>query len=217
MEKEIVENMFYSGVTISDRKTHDLSGIYINGGLTADVSDQSTVAAIFRTPYTKKTKSESQLWYDSPLGNTDIRIEATAENKYKQPLVLGVGADYRISPQLRMATDVSFFNWSSYSITYFDEEMTRGFENIIKASAGLEYMAAVRLFQQDFQVPLRAGLNYDPQPVKQPSIHYMYYTLGFGLYWKGLHLDAAAMLGSEKGTDHDLYGRKFTISLSYFL
>jgi hypothetical protein len=217
MEKEIVENMYYSGVTISDRKAHDFNGIYINGGLTADVSDRLTVAAIFRTPFIKKAKSESLLWYDSPLGNTDIRIEAMAENKYEQPLALGIGADYRISPQLRVATDLSFFNWSSYSITYFEEEITRGFKNIIKVSAGLEYLAAVRLFQQDFQVPLRAGLNYDPQPVKQPSIHYMYYTLGFGLYWKGLHLDAAVMLGSEKGSGHDLYGRKFSISLSYFL
>jgi long-subunit fatty acid transport protein len=217
MEKELVENMFYSRVTISDRKTHDLNGIYLNGGLTADISDKFTVAAVFRTPYGKKAKSESQLWYDSPLGNTDIRIDATAENNYEKPLVLGVGADYRISPQLRAAADVSFFNWSTYSITYFDEEIIRGFENIIKVSGGLEYLAAVRLFQQDFNVPLRAGLNYDPQPVKQPSIHYMYYTLGIGLHWKGLHLDASAMLGSEKGSGHDLYARKFSISLSYFL
>lgn len=217
MEKDIVENMFYSGVTITDRKTHDLNGIYVNGGLTADISDKLTVAAVFRTPYTKKAQSKSLLWYDSPRGNTDIRIEAEAENKYGQPLVLGVGAAYRMSHQLRVATDISFFNWSSYSITYFDEEIPREFENIIRVSGGLEYLAEVHLFQQDFQVPLRAGLNYDPQPVKQPSIHYMYYTLGFGLHWKGLHLDAAAMLGSEKGSGHDLYGRKFSISLSYFL
>ena len=217
MEKEVVENLYYNGVTISDRKTHDFNGIYVNGGLTADISDKLTVAAVFRTPYTKNADSESKLRYDSPLGNTDIRIEAAAKNEYKQPLVLGVGADYRFSPQLRVASDVSFFNWSSYSIAYFDEEIEKGFKNIIKLSAGLEYMGSIRLFQQDFQVPIRAGLSYDPQPVKGPNSHYMYYTLGFGLYWKGLQLDAGAMLGSEKGSGRDLYGRKFSISLSYFL
>jgi long-subunit fatty acid transport protein len=217
MEKEIVENMYYSGVTISDRKSHDYSGIYVNGGLAADISDKLTVAAVLRTPYSKNADSESKLQYDSPPGNTDIRIEAAAKNKYKQPLVLGIGIDYRFSPQLRVASDVSFFNWSSYSINYFDEEIKRDFKNIVKVSGGLEYMGSIRLFQQDFQVPFRAGLSYDPQPVKEPKTHYMYYTLGFGLYWKGLHLDAGAMLGSEKSSGSNLYGRKFSISLSYFL
>lgn len=217
MEKEIVENMSYSGVTISDRKIHDFNGIYVNGGLTADISDKLTVAAVFRTPYTKNADSESKLRYDSPPGNTDIRIEAAAKNKYEQPFVLGIGVDYRFTPKLRVASDVSFFNWSSYSITYFDEEFKREFKNIIKVSGGLEYMGSIRLFQQDFQVPFRAGLSYDPQPVEEPNTHYMYYTLGFGLYWKGLHLDAGAMFGSEKGSGRNLYGRKFSICLSYFL
>jgi long-subunit fatty acid transport protein len=217
MEKEIVENMHYSGVTISDRKTHDFKGIYVNGGLAAVISDKLTVAAVFRTPYSRNADSESKLRYDSPPGNTDIRIEAAAKNKYMQPLVLGVGVDYRFTPKLRVASDLSFFNWSSYSITYFEEEIKRGFKNILKVSGGLEYMGSIHLFQQDFQVPVRAGLSYDPQPVKEPNTRYTYYTLGFGLYWKGLHLDAGAMFGSEKGSGRNLYGRKLSICLSYFL
>ena len=217
MEKEIVENMYYSGVTISDRKTHDFKGIYVNGGFAADISDKLTVAAVFRTPYTKSADSESKLRYDSPPGNTEIRIEAAAENKYEQPLVFGAGIDYRLTPKLRVASDVSFFNWSSYSVTYFDEELKREFKNIIKVSGGLEYVGSIRLFQQDFQVPIRAGLSYDPQPVKEPNTQYTYYTLGFGFYWKGLRLDAGAMFGSEKGSGRNLYGRKFSICLSYFL
>jgi len=217
MEKGIVENLYYTGVTISDRKTHDFSGIYVNGGASADITDKLTIAAVFRTPYSKKADSESKLRYNSPLGDTDIRIEATAKNEYKQPLIFGIGVDYRISPELRIASDVSLFNWSSYSITYFEEEIDREFRNIVKVSSGLEYMGSIRLFQQDFQVPLRAGISCDPQPVKEPNIHYLYYSFGFGLYWKGLHLDAGAMFGSEKGSGRNLYGRKLSICLSYFL
>jgi hypothetical protein len=186
MEKEIVEYLYYTGVTISDRKAHDFYGIYMNGGVSAGITDKLTIAAVFRTPYSKKADSESKLRYNYSPGNTDIRIEAAAKNKYEQPLILGVGVDYRFSPELRVASDVSFFDWSSYSIAYF-------------------------------QVPIRAGISYDPQPVKEPNIHYMYYTVGFGLYWKGLHLDAGAMFGSEKGSGRNLYGRKFSVCLSYFL
>jgi hypothetical protein len=216
MEKTIVENLYYNGVTISDRKKHDFTGFYVNGGLTADVDEKLTIAAVFRTPY-KKADSESILHYDSPQGNTDIKHEAAANNGYKQPLVLGVGVDYRFSPQLRVASDVSYFNWSSYSVTYFDEEIKREFKDIVKVSGGLEYMGSFRLFQQDFQVPLRIGLSYDPQPIKEPSSHYIYYTLGVGVHWQGLHLDAGTMFGNEKGSGRDLYGRKLLITLSYFL
>ncbi len=217
MEKSVVENMFYSGMIISDRKKHDFKGFYVNGGITADIDEKLTIAAVFRTPYNKKADSASKLRYDSPQGNTDIRIEAAAEDSYKQPFVLGFGVDYRITPQLRVASDVSHFHWSSYSVTYFDEKIKREFRNIVTASGGVEYMVTFRLFRQDFQVPLRAGLRFDPQPIKQPSTHYMYYTFGLGLYWQRLRLDAGAMFGSENGSDHGLYGRKIAITLSYFL
>ena len=78
-------------------------------------------------------------------------------------------------------------------------------------------MGSFRLFQQDFQVPLRVGMSYDPQPVKEPSTYYMYYTFGVGLYWQRLRLDAGAMFGNEKGSGRDLYGRKIAITLGYFL
>lgn len=217
MEKSVVENMYYSGVTISDYKKHDFTGFYVNGGVTADVDEKLTIAAVFRTPYTKQADSESELSFDSPLGNTEIRIDTVTKSKYKQPLVLGFGVDYRFSPQLRVASDVSYYFWSAYSAASFDEEIEREFKNIIKASGGLEYMASISLFRQKFQIPVRVGLSYDPQPIKEPNTHYMYYTLGVGLHWQQLRLDAGAMFGNENGSGRDLYGRRISIALSYFL
>jgi hypothetical protein len=217
MEKRVVENLFYSGVTISDIKTHAIKGFYLNGGLVADVTAKLRIAGVFRSPYTKDSESESFLRYDSPQGNTDIRIEASAENGYSQPLVLGIGVDYRFSPRFRAASDVTYFNWASYAIDYFSEEIDKEFKNTIKISGGFEYLAAVRLFQQEVQVPLRAGAIYDPQPVLTPDTHYVYFTFGLGMYWKRLHLDAGAMFGSEKGSGSNLYGRKFAFTLSYHI
>lgn len=217
IEKRVVENLFYSGVTISDIKTHAIRGFYLNGGLAADLTPKLRVAGVFRTPYTKKAESESDLRYDSPQGNTDIRIEASAENEYSQPLVLGIGVDYRFSPRFRAASDVAYFNWSSYTIDYFSEEIDREFKNTVKVSGGFEYMGDIRLFRQEIQVPLRVGAIYDPQPVPAPDTHYVYFTFGLGMYWKRLHLDAGAMFGSEKGSGRNLYGRKFAVTLSYHI
>jgi long-subunit fatty acid transport protein len=202
-------------VTISDRKKHDITGFYVNGGVTAEVNEKLTVAAVFRTPFTKRAESDSELRYNSPEGNTDIRIAAEAESAYKQPLVVGIGADYRLSPKFRMACDLSFFRWSSYSATFFDENLPREFKDVIKVTGGLEYVGSFRLFQQDMQVPLRVGLSYDPQPVKDPRVRYLYYTLGIGLHWQRLRLDAGAMFGNEDGSGKDLYGRRMAVTLSY--
>ncbi len=217
VEKKVVENLFYSGVTISDRKNHALKGFYMNGGLVAEVTQKLRIAGVFRTPYTKDTDSESYLRYDSPQGNTDIRIEASEENAYTQPLVLGIGLDYRFSPRFRAASDVTYFNWSSYKIDYFSEEIDREFKDTVKVSGGFEYLGTFRLFQQDVQFPLRVGAIYDPQPVQIPDTHYVYFTVGLGMYWKRLHLDAGAMFGSEKGSGSNLYGRKFVFTLSYHI
>jgi hypothetical protein len=217
MEKRIVEDYFYNGVTISDEKSHDFNGFYINGGVVVEAAKKLTLAVVFRTPYTKEADSQSLLRYNSSLGNTEINVEASARNSYKQPLVLGAGMNYDFSDALGVAVDVSYFNWSTYAVEYFEEELDRDFRNIIKIGGGLEYLGAVHLFQQDFEVPLRVGVSFDPQPMKSPSSSYFYFTLGLGIRWKGLRLDAGAMLGAERGSGDDLMGRKFSVSLSYFL
>lgn len=217
MEKSVTENMYLTEITISDSKKHDFTGFYVNGGLSAEVSDKLTIGAVFRTPYTKEAESQSKLRFDSPQGNTDIRIDAEAKNAYKMPWVMGIGIDYKFSRRLRVASDLSYFRWSSYSVDYFGENIQRDFKDILKIAGGLEYIGSLQLFQQECQLPLRAGLTYDPQPVKKPNMYYMYYTLGFGLYWQHLRLDAGAMFGFEKGSGHDLYGHKIVMTVSYFL
>jgi hypothetical protein len=215
LEKSIEENYLYKEVIITDFKKNDFKGFYMNGGIAVDLTDRLTAAAIFRTPYTKEAKSESNLRYYIPGGNADIEIEAAATNAYKQPLVLGVGFDYRLSEVFRVASDLSFFNWSSYSVDYFDEDLKRTFKNIIKVGGGLEYLGSLNIFGQDIMVPLRAGISYDPQPMKEPSSHYFYYTIGIGIYWRGLRLDTGVFFGNEKGSGQDLFARRFSVSLSY--
>ena len=217
IEKSIQEDYSYNGVTITDYKKNEFKGFYVNGGVSLNITDKLTAAAIFRSPYSKEAESQSSLRFTIPGGNTDIKIEAAATNTYDQPLIMGVGFDYRLSEAFRVASDVSFFNWSSYSVDYYDEELKRTFKNIVKVGAGLEYLSSLNISGQDVLMPLRVGMIYDPQPMKESSSRYLYYTIGIGFYWRGLRLDTGACFGNEKGSGQDLFGRRFSASLSFSL
>lgn len=215
LKKNLEERWLNTDITISDDKSHDFEGYYLNGGIWVGLSEKLAVAAIFRTPYTKKAESQSEYRYKSPRGETDIKIEASAENKYKQPLVLGVGLSYRFSPKIRVASDLSFFNWSRYKVIYYNEELERNFKNMIKIGAGIEYLSDLNILNQRVQLPFRAGLIYDPQPMKVPDSSYLLFSFGTGIHWKKFMLDIGAFFGHESGSGDSLTAQKVSLSLIY--
>ncbi len=219
LEKEHEEEFSSPSHTISDRKYHEFQSLYVNGGLVFDVTKSLKVAAVFRTPFVKKSDSESLYRFFSSVADTDIRIEASESSEYKQPFVAGLGVSFQFSPKLKAASDFTFFRWSRYSIIYFGEEgeLERNFKDIIKIGAGVEYMTSLRLFGAGINAPLRLGFSYDPQPMVEPNSSYTYFTFGTGLHWGKLHIDAGMLLGEERGSGDSLSGKKFTLSLSFRL
>jgi len=215
LKKDITEKWVMDNITITDSKSFEFSGFYLNGGLSFDLTEKLNVAAIFRTPYIKKSESLSLQRYYAPAGGTDIKIEASSNNEYKQPLVLGLGASYRISKKLRVGSDFAFYNWSKYRVEYFGESLLRNFKDVIKIGLGAEYVDSFELWHQKFTIPIRAGFSYDPQPMKEPNSSYYYFTFGSGLYWKKLLFDIGILIGEEKGSGNSLKATKVVYSLSY--
>ncbi len=170
---------------------------------------------MFRTPFVKKTDSESLYRFLSPI--TEIRTEASEKSEYKQPFVAGLGVSFQYSPKLRATSDLTFYRWSRYGIIYFGDEFEqeRNFKDVIKIGAGVEYMTSLRLFGTEIKAPLRAGFSYDPQPMVEPSSSYTYFTFGTGLHWGKLSLDAGMLLGAERGSGNSLSANKFSLSLSF--
>ncbi|MGD8534993.1 MAG: outer membrane protein transport protein [Candidatus Aminicenantes bacterium] len=215
LEKEMVDERETSNITQTDWKHHDFRAFYINGGLVLEMTRKIKVAAVFRTPFVKKSDSESLYRFHSPI--TEIRTEASEESEYKQPFVAGLGVFFQYSPKLKASSDFTFYRWSRYSIIYFGEEgeQERDFRDIIKIGAGVEYMNSMRLFGAEMNVPFRAGFSYDPQPMVEHSSSYAYFTFGTGLHWGKFSLDAGMLLGKERGSGNSLSGKKFTLSLSF--
>jgi hypothetical protein len=217
LEREVIEQYIGPTYTITDDKTYDFRGIFLNGGFVADISDRLRAAAVFRLPYFKKSDSHSLLSYVAPAGNTDISIDASVEDSVRQPLVLGAGLSYAFWDRLRLALDASYYFWSEYQYQTFGEAVDHAFRNIVKIGLGGEYCPAFKLFGQSAGLPIRVGIVYDPQPMKTPVSSYVYFTLGIGLQWRGLFVDAGALAGRESGSGNDLTAKKFAVSLGWRL
>lgn len=217
LEKEIFEQWFDTNLTITDTKSWDFSGIFLNAGLTIGLTEKWNAGVIFRSPFLKKSKSQSLWRYNSPAGKTEISIGASSEDTYRQPLVIGLGTSYKFSELLRFSTDISFTNWSKYEVDFFGEELKRSFRDIFRVGVGVEYLSYFRLFGQYFTSPLRVGFIFDPQPMREPKSSYYYLAIGSGVYWKGLALDFATLIGQENGSGSTLSGRKLALSVRYQL
>ncbi|MGB6339657.1 MAG: hypothetical protein WBF32_07765, partial [Candidatus Aminicenantaceae bacterium] len=134
---------------------------------------------------------------------------------YKQPLVIGVGANYKLSDSFVVASDLTYFDWSSYAVKYYEEELDRDFRDVVKVSAGAEYWGNFQLFGKEWRYPLRLGFNYDPQPIKDPSIHYLYLSVGTGVRVGRFSVDLSGMFGKEYGSGDNLSAQKVVFTLSY--
>lgn len=216
-QKEWEDEWVISEISISDLKTLDFSGFYLNGGLLFDLTDKLAVGAVFRTPFTKNASGESLSENYSPGGNTFIQIRVNNESYFKQPLVIGAGVNYQLFNDLRIALDMSFFNWASYKVDYFGENWERDFKNILKINMGIEYESYIEIFGHTITVPMWLGFAHDPQPMRRPNSKYSYFSLGSGLRGKNISLDIGSMIGFESGSGNKLRSQKWTMTLGFHI
>jgi hypothetical protein len=218
LRREYVEQVYGTGgYRISDAVTQDFKAVYLNGGLLWTPSSKFRAAAVFRTPYAKQARDRSTLAYSTPGGPTDIAITAASDDTARQPLVFGLGMSWDLIPDLILAVEASYYEWSAYSLKEFGEDRDRSFRDVIKAGLGLELRQQITLFGTTLVMPSRIGLVYDPQPAKDPSSAYGGITLGTGLAGKRVRLDIGALIGREWGSGAGLAARKITISLGFQL
>jgi hypothetical protein len=202
-------------ITITDDKSEKYSGLFLNGGLSWDVTGRLTAALVFRSPYVKKADARSSLRYQAPAGGTDILIEAEARNEYRQPWIVGAGLSCRFSEAFSAVADLGFFGWSAYRVTYFDEPLPRSFRNVLKAGAGVEYLISGRLFGREASFPLRLGVSVDPQPMTDPRSAYYAFHAGTGFRLPFLAFELAGVFGRESGSGDSLSAGKAVLSVTY--
>lgn len=202
-------------VTITDDRHETYRGLAFNGGLMWSAGKGLTAGLVLRTPFTKKGNGRSLLRYEVPEAGTDIRIDAEAANAYRQPWIVGAGLSWKISEAWALAADAAWFGWSRYSVTYFEEPLARVFRDIVRAGAGVEYLAPAPLFGRSALIPFRLGFSYDPQPVTSVRSSYLGVTFGTGLALRTLAVDVSGSFGRERGSGQSLKSGRVVLTVRY--
>jgi hypothetical protein len=214
-EKNLREDLFYNGNVITDEKTLDYRGFFVTAGLLFRPTGKFSLAVSARSPYQKRAEGVSLYRFQNSGTSTDVRIESSGESRFFQPAVFGVGAGYHLDQHWRFSLNMAYFNWSRYTVNYFEEERPRVFRNIIQVYGGLEYRRNIRLFGRIIDTPFRVGFCYDPQPVTAPSYNYLYLALSSGFNFGKLSLNLSLMLGGERSSGENLVGQRIALSLGY--
>ncbi|MCP2604866.1 hypothetical protein NLC29_01755 [Candidatus Aminicenantes bacterium AH-873-B07] len=218
IKRETEDDYIYYQVITTDNRFQKLNGYYFTLTVLMDINPKLKIIIIIRTPYTRYSKSESLLKYYSQKKQIEIQIKGDAEDKIKIPFAIGGGVLYKINKDLFFTSNLIFFNWSNYKITYFDENRKRDFRNIVKFSAGMEYLWHLKIKKKYvFFIPLRLGYIYDPQPMKVPKSYYNYLTMGTGIHFKKYSVDFGFIFGKENGSGNFLRASRIVCNLNFHL
>ena len=198
-----------------DEKSHEFEGYYFNGGLVINLTESFSLGAMFRTPYTKKSQSQSLYRFAAPEENTDIKLETSGESRFKQPLILGAGFSYRFSQNFRLAADLNYFNWSNYKVEFFGEEQGRDFKNVLQLSVGAEFQRFTNILGMNLRTPMWIGFSYDPQPMRNPNSFYLFLSVGIGIHGEHLFLDFGSKIGWESGSGNNLRSQNMGFTMGF--
>jgi long-subunit fatty acid transport protein len=218
-------------------KYSDFSGVNANFGLLWNVTNQLTVGAVFKTPFTGSLDHEftfSQVQTVGPPVNsvTTNRVHFKEDVDLEMPTSYGVGFAWRFSDELTLDLDVYRTDWSNYVLKDGDGNKFSPIDGRPKGESHVKDTTQVRaggeylfIFQnKELVVPVRAGLFYDPQPSEGSPEDFYGFALGTGIGYKecvldvayqlrwGNNVDTGNMISSSKA---DIYQHSFLASLIY--
>jgi len=214
-DKTLEESLPLEGYAITDIKSHRYQGLYLNGGISWIPSPTLDLAFGFRTAYTRKADSRSLLRYSAPSAGTRIDIESSDPSHFSKPSILRIGARVHPVHDISFTADLSFHRWSQYRVEVFQTPRIRDFDDILVAGIGCETRLKTALFRSPAVFPARIGIQWDPQPIRDPRSRYLNVTAGFGVSWKWLQLDLGGRLGFERGSEDKLSSQQVFLSLTF--
>jgi long-subunit fatty acid transport protein len=127
---------------------------------------------------------------------TNTAAGPTREQRWQLPTIAGLGLSYRPRDAWQFAVDASWTQWSRYQVEEggtTTSPITGGPKRLSSADdtvtvrLGVEYL----IVREDYLVPLRAGLGYDPTPADGGSDDYYTASLGTGLQVGPVNVDIA--------------------------
>jgi len=186
------------------REQYDFSGVNMNLGLLWQFTPKLTLGAVIKTPFDADithttTEGFNQRFPDAPEANTTQDPFTTrTDETLKMPLSYGLGLAYRHSDRLTLAMDIYRTEWSRFTLVGADgversplsgrpRSQVDGIKDTLWVRAGGEYL----FITDEYVIPLRAGLFYDPAPTEGGTDDFYGFSLGSGIGWRNFIFDLA--------------------------
>lgn len=189
-------------------------GQNFNLGLLAKVTGRTSVGVVWRSGFDAdvKWKYEYLQTQSRLVGDTFQQIGSATRSHFSEDITmhfpdsLGIGVANRFSDAFSMEADATFVNWDTFTTEMKVRDPVTGrrrketfsaVSGLRRSESGVDPTATVRLgaeyifIREKYAVPLRAGAFYDPQPAEKSPQNYWGGTLGAGVAWKGIIVDAA--------------------------
>ncbi len=193
----------------------NLSGLNFHVGFLWSITPMITIGGVFKSPFTAKFIQESSVYISQQYAGSPeasvSRIDAAGKMEIDFPMSYGLGAAFRFSDVFTCALDVYATEWEDYT---FRDSMggetsaldasaaSKSLETTYSVRVGAEYL----IITEKTIIPLRMGVSYDPQPMVRNPGKVFGFSVGGGVVFGPVVLDAAYQYRMGRDLNGDFRG-----------
>jgi len=214
---KITDTSFYqfgssSLTTVEERlrkDTYQFSGFNANLGVFWEFYQKEetklTLGLVLKTPFTADIKHTGSLEHTvSDNGSPPIYSrfpDIDVDEKIDMPMSYGLGLAYQVSDALTLAGDIYRTNWDDFIRTDANGNKFSVISNVPESESkvkptyqvrlGMEYRIISQEFGNNYIIPLRAGVFYDPAPAEGAPDDLYGFSVGGGIAYETYVFDIA--------------------------
>ena len=190
----------------------DFSGWNANLGFLWRINETWTVGGVFKTPFTADidhTTRDTTVISSPDFAPPPVYRVDTHSEELDMPMSYGVGIACRLSDRFTVSADVHRTHWDDFEYEDYQGRKTSPIsgkpsnESDIDPTTWFRLGAEYLFIGDQFVVPVRAGVFYDPAPAEGSPDDYYGFSLGSGLAYKSFIFDIAYQYrwGNDVGED----------------
>jgi len=215
------------------KNTLSFEGTNANFGFLWNVYGPFTVGGVFKTPFEAKLRQEGSVYNRTDWPVLKELSKKTFEDlTMEMPASYGLGLSYRHSDALMVAFDIYRTEWSRFLLRdskgreknpVYGDSLSKGrLSDTTQLRLGTEYL----FIGEKRVIPVRAGLFYDPEPMRGNFDDYYGFSFGTGYSTGKFSVDASYQyrfgrnvsgdMANIEGTSVDINQHTVMMSLIYY-
>ncbi|MCP4105138.1 MAG: hypothetical protein GY749_06320 [Desulfobacteraceae bacterium] len=195
-----IDGRDYSAKEIRSCDRYSFSGFNMNFGLLWNVNSKFAIGGVLKTPFKADLEHEDTFYSLRHYPNDKDVLNSYKDNKkasIDMPMSYGFGAAYKFSDSFTVSLDIYRTEWDDFVFTNFEggkkspitgksDSETRT-EPTHQVRMGFEYV----LIKPKYEIPLCAGIFYDPAPAEGSPDNIFGFSIGSGIGKGRIKLDIA--------------------------